>query len=947
MAGETRWRKWPALRWQSASTTKQTRADLLCLGLLFILPASFFWRETLGVQGLGDQDAVFWFFPAYKFVVECISKGVMPFWTPYQYSGVPIFARWQAGMLDPFNWLHFAGPTSQTLTFSFLLAFAVAMVSMWWYARLIGLGRRAGMVAAIVYSLNGFVVARTLYPVFIHVIALAPLVLAITEKLYRDGRWRLVGLGAIVVAWQVFAGHPQPLVYSSLIVTAYAIFRGPWRREERRRSAWFMVQFGMMYLLGAGLSAIQLLPAAESAGRSVREQWTYEMFSLHSIHPATLLTAIIPFFHGGGQGAYQMPYWGISWHHNEEQLYLGTLAVALAAGGAVLAVRRRHSIGLFWAGVVIAGSLLTLGRYIEPLARALYQLPVLGQFRGSNRHWIEVVMAVSILAGMAVDHLLREPARASRSFALTVRLGAAVLTLIVAATGWMILRSPESSEAILRSLPGWQDLPLGFLDRAWLEMLIPLGMSLLVTTLLWLWTGSNRRQGWYLPLLAVLLVDYYLYAASAPITHEPGLESRIGQALPAEVLREEWHGTPARVHVQLAPQNGDFSPYWFAGQRMVTGYDPLVDRRYKQFSGVDEAGHSWLRTILLPRDRTLDLLSTRYLALPPDWDPGEIGQVAPIELAPERSIRGAAPPIPGDSIVVEAQPLPGSLASTASIRLDCGGKLVLESTLSTDRHLSTFGPFPALAGCAEPVEVTIFNRASGPLSIRGLWLATSAGARYPIVHQDHLQRSPDPRRWREVGRLNPLSPYADYRLYENRTSLPPAWLVERVEEAWDGDQLKLLRGEIRDRNGELFDPWTTALVDVSPPGVGREGAWYRQFLNPLTVNPSSPGDARVTDLQADQLTIEVDARRAAILVVSEIADPDWQATIDGQPIQWHRVDYLLRGLIIPPGVHEVRFSYRPVQIARGAVISLVAALIIAAVVTIDLYRHRSFTAAAA
>src|SRR5262249_47026085 len=65
-------------------------------------------------------------------------------------------------------------------------------------------------------------------------------------------------------------------------------------------------------------------------------------------------------------------------------------------------------------------------------------------------------------------------------------------------------------------------------------------------------------------------------------------------------------------------------------------------------------------------------------------------------------------------------------------------------------------------------------------------------------------------RWRELGERSPAAPYREYRIYENLRLLPRAWLATRAKVAWEGDQLKLIRGQIIDPD---FDPHTTALVD--------------------------------------------------------------------------------------------------------------------------------------
>jgi hypothetical protein len=59
----------------------------------------------------------------------------------------------------------------------------------------------------------------------LHIVALAPLVLCFTERLSQRGRWREVVFGTLIIVWQIFAAHPQPIIYSSLLACAYAIFK--------------------------------------------------------------------------------------------------------------------------------------------------------------------------------------------------------------------------------------------------------------------------------------------------------------------------------------------------------------------------------------------------------------------------------------------------------------------------------------------------------------------------------------------------------------------------------------------------------------------------------------------------------------------------------------------------------------------------------------------------
>lgn len=60
------------------------------------------------------------------------------------------------------------------------------------------------------------------------------------------------------------------------------------------------------------------------------------------------------------------------------------------------------------------------------------------------------------------------------------------------------------------------------------------------------------------------------------------------------------------------------------------------------------------------------------------------------------------------------------------------------------------------------------------------------------------------------------------------------------------------------------------------------------------------------------------------VVFSEIYYPHgWKATIDGQPADHYRVDYMLRALNVPAGEHQIVFDFDPDSVRKGNAIALV------------------------
>ncbi len=106
------------------------------------------------------------------------------------------------------------------------------------------------------------------------------------------------------------------------------------------------------------------------------------------------------------------------------------------------------------------------------------------------------------------------------------------------------------------------------------------------------------------------------------------------------------------------------------------------------------------------------------------------------------------------------------------------------------------------------------------------------------------------------------------------------------------------------------------------------GGIARLSTRPL---PGAAGWARILDQEAERVTVQATARRPAALVLTDLHYAGWKAELDGRPVEVHRVDYLLRGVALPAGRHRLELRYEPASWLLGRLISLVALLILIAV----------------
>lgn len=141
------------------------------------------------------------------------------------------------------------------------------------------------------------------------------------------------------------------------------------------------------------------------------------------------------------------------------------------------------------------------------------------------------------------------------------------------------------------------------------------------------------------------------------------------------------------------------------------------------------------------------------------------------------------------------------------------------------------------------------------------------------------------------------------RILENPDALPRAWIVHEA---------------IRTRTGDILpqyvtgaaDPSTTALMDTNVPK-----------LKP------APEDAvesvAMVHRENDEIRLRVTAATRGLVVVSELWDPGWTATVDGESSRVYRTHFMFRGILVGPGEHEIVLRYPATNIKQTLLLYLI------------------------
>jgi len=142
-----------------------------------------------------------------------------------------------------------------------------------------------------------------------------------------------------------------------------------------------------------------------------------------------------------------------------------------------------------------------------------------------------------------------------------------------------------------------------------------------------------------------------------------------------------------------------------------------------------------------------------------------------------------------------------------------------------------------------------------------------------------------------------------WKVYPTANAFPHAWIVHQVSVA------------------PLEQVWSKAndpSVDLRAVGL----LSGRPSEEPEPAIPGAQEDATFRRYANDELELTAHTQARGMLVLSEIYDANWRATVNGTNARVYQVDGALRGVIVPSGESRVVFRYSPMSVWFGGVLSI-------------------------
>ena len=134
-----------------------------------------------------------------------------------------------------------------------------------------------------------------------------------------------------------------------------------------------------------------------------------------------------------------------------------------------------------------------------------------------------------------------------------------------------------------------------------------------------------------------------------------------------------------------------------------------------------------------------------------------------------------------------------------------------------------------------------------------------------------------------------------------------AWFVQHLQFVKDADAEMAALQQLDTKHAAVADERFRSALEGSALGEGR---------------------AQLTQYAPNRIAYTVESEKGGLLVFSEVYYPGWQATVDGQPAELGRVNYVLRAMKVSAGKHEVVLEFRPASVSTTNTVAYIAIALI-------------------
>ncbi|MBF0449674.1 MAG: YfhO family protein [Candidatus Magnetomorum sp.] len=397
--------------------------------ILFLCLMVFFHEIFFSGKSFLLRDLFCDFFPWRLFAKDALLSFHLPLWNPYSNMGQPFMANPQSAVFYPFHAIFLFMDAVWAMKISIVFHVFVSGLLMYRLVRHLSLSLIPALFVSLVWMFNTHMMVQLEFHSVLTCLTWMPLAVLQAIKITENVKHHLQGslfqiFGYIIkdiailimtLVIQFFAGNPQPLLFTLLIVCSYMLIPGLIHKNLR----FFSIQLLILSICGIfslGVVLPQLILTWELLPLSIRAQEIDPGLTSGSVHPFHLISLFLPFF--WGEAGYFHHWLGKDWSLIEYWLgacYVGIpslMLITFSLPGIRSSYARQPAQkeffrpALFFWMMGIIGSVIALGHY-TPIYMIFYHVvPLFDRLRWPGNALCVPVFCFSILSGYGFQWLI-------------------------------------------------------------------------------------------------------------------------------------------------------------------------------------------------------------------------------------------------------------------------------------------------------------------------------------------------------------------------------------------------------------------------------------------------------------------------------------------------------------------------------------------------------------
>ncbi|HEX8966031.1 MAG TPA: YfhO family protein [Patescibacteria group bacterium] len=320
------------------------------------------WDAGIPNKPTGKDDIII-FYPQRKLTMEMVTRGMLPYWDPYTYSGNYHLGLSETAVFYPLFLLFFFVPMLQAWTILVIIEPIIVGIGMWFFLRRLVSNSRAAALGAFAFAFADIVIVRSVEGLSVgHTLLWLPFAFWGIEAFFQTKRLRYLCITTLAFCFSILAGWFQFTFYMFALSGIYAFFKCSFNFKNKYQYIVFLP-----FILTPFLTMPHIFSSLLTLFDTTRSAKDASLFLNLHLQPITHIFAIFFPDYWGNPAVYS--YFGIDYKESVVSIAMTSIIFAIFT---IQNVKQNKYILFFWVTIFIS----LLIAIDSPISRFFLSLPI-------------------------------------------------------------------------------------------------------------------------------------------------------------------------------------------------------------------------------------------------------------------------------------------------------------------------------------------------------------------------------------------------------------------------------------------------------------------------------------------------------------------------------------------------------------------------------------------